>query len=356
MVLGAEPGRLRTTGLPDSAALTDGLRRFLGDDGPIYSATTVVVEEESIVVFTVEPTEPSSRPYLARGTYSNDRDKVVVQDGRTYIRRPGQTEEASSTELQEMIAERIRSIEPGWALRIGGSFDDAFACVAFEGPALEHWINTERNRLTANLAISPDAIARLSGISRDSRSREEFHSQVETYLAGVQQRMPSVLLSRLAYDDRCVLQVEATNDGEDNLSSLVVELLLPPDIDAVGSWADVSRKDRSLSPPRPYGDMTLPDYLSIAPIIRDPPASGVGIEREGEVLRVVLPPREVRPLSSRRLHPLTLLIPDRYRAHDITLSWRAHSSDRRGVATGEFTLTVPDGVLTIDEVLYVDVE
>jgi len=352
MVLGAEPGRFQGTVLPDSAALGDGLRRYLGDDGPVYSAITVTVDGISIVVVSVEPTRPSDRPYLARGTYSTDKDKVVVQDGRTYIRRPGQTEEASSTEVQEMLAERRRFDEagPGWELRVNAAIDPEFVCVDWEGSSLEGWIVRERKGLTGHLLPEGSAGWPLT-LSAENRSREQFRYEVEDYLGKAREQMGTSLLCHLSSAARSTLDLDALNDGEDTLCALVVEVDLPPGADAVGSWRDVPYSDRWLSPPRPYG--SIPELrIPMPPTFDRSVFSGVRSEVVGDHIRVILSEREVRPLNHARLHPMTILFPARYRGHDLTLAWRAHSSDRKGVATGELTIKIPDRALTIYDTLH----
>jgi hypothetical protein len=105
MVLGVEPGRAVGTPRVDPATVQAGLKRFLGGTGPAYLLDYVALEDTTVAVVTVQPVRAGSRPYLARGTFSAE--KVVLQDGRIYVRRTGATEEATASEVDDMLAERL---------------------------------------------------------------------------------------------------------------------------------------------------------------------------------------------------------------------------------------------------------
>ncbi|MFK3672331.1 hypothetical protein ACI2IX_19365 [Leifsonia aquatica] len=55
VVVGAEPGRLVNQVAPDSAELLNALRRYTGHGAPLWDARSVLVNEVSVVVVTVEP-------------------------------------------------------------------------------------------------------------------------------------------------------------------------------------------------------------------------------------------------------------------------------------------------------------
>jgi len=347
LVLGAEPGRLESMALPDSASLGDGLRRYIGPNRPPFTAIPVVVEGHVIVVIIVEPTGPADRPFLALGTFERD-GKTVIKDGRVYIRRPGQTEEADHRELEEMVDQRVKGTEPGWSLRLEGALAGDFVCVDWLGDAQDRWIESERQRLTGKLPISPATIERVFGFSLESRSKEEFRAQVDRYLDGIAERLVLALVCGLDFSDRSILSIEGQNDDEHGLEAVIVELDMPVSVYAIGSYRDILREARSLRPPRPYGDSTSYVDLAIAPIVRELP-SDVKYQTNETGQRVILPAQPIPPYSHRHLQSLTVLVPASYSGQRMGIGWRAHSSDRRGVAFGELGLDIPNLSLTIDE-------
>lgn len=125
MLLGVEPGRAVGTHMVDSAAVEAGLARFLGLVGPNYTLDYVTVGNVIVAGITVQQAPAGTRPYLARGTYSGD--KLEIQEGRIYTRRGAATTEASSAELDEMLAERLAAriaAGPMWPMQAVDAWRD----------------------------------------------------------------------------------------------------------------------------------------------------------------------------------------------------------------------------------------
>ena len=117
-LVGVQPGQVVGTPIVDSAVVDAGLARYLGTSGPRYNFNYVTVQGQPVAVVTVLPTATGHRPYLARGSFS--KTKLVLQDGRIYIRRSGLTEEATSAEVDDMLTERVAArviAGPRWPLR-----------------------------------------------------------------------------------------------------------------------------------------------------------------------------------------------------------------------------------------------
>jgi hypothetical protein len=118
ILLGVEPGRACGTKMVDPALLDAGLARYLGTAGPGYVLDYVTLEAVAVAVVTVQRSYPGTRPFLARASYSGT--KPILQDGRIYIRRSGATEEATSTEVDDMLTERVGvriAAGPRWPLQ-----------------------------------------------------------------------------------------------------------------------------------------------------------------------------------------------------------------------------------------------
>lgn len=125
MLLGLEPGRAVGTPVVDPAVVGDGLARFLGTAEPHHTLDYVAVAGVTVAVVTVRPTPSGTRPHLARASYSGD--KAEIQDGRVYVRRSGSTAEASSSEVDDMLAERVAArvaAGPTWPLQAVDAWRD----------------------------------------------------------------------------------------------------------------------------------------------------------------------------------------------------------------------------------------
>jgi hypothetical protein len=125
LLLGVEPGRAIGTKNVDPAVVTQALVRYLGSVGPHYSLDYITIDGLAVAVFTVPPPPTGSRPYLARGTFSGEREEI--RDGRIYIRRSGTTAEATADEIDEMLAERVAArvaAGPMWPMQAEPAWRD----------------------------------------------------------------------------------------------------------------------------------------------------------------------------------------------------------------------------------------
>jgi hypothetical protein len=125
LLLGVEPGRAVGTNIVDPALVTQALVRYLGSVGPTYSLDYVTIDGVAVAAFTVSPPPTGNRPYLARGTFSGEREEI--RDGRIYIRRSGTTAEATAAEIDEMLAERVAArvaAGPMWPMQAEPAWRD----------------------------------------------------------------------------------------------------------------------------------------------------------------------------------------------------------------------------------------
>lgn len=247
LVLGAEPGNVVATPLPDPAKVDDGLRRYLGTDGPLYGAQVVDMAGTPVVVMTVEPTTPVQRPFMGRGSFSSSRQ--IIRDGAIYIRRNGLSPDADSAELAELFEAKqqaLAGVGPEWALRVEANSDGGLMPVAYDQESVESWLQAERAHLMSPKDL-PTALNLL-----DSGSSNDWAGKVDWYLRMARPRVIATLLHRLSSAGVSTISAAALNDGEDNLDSLIVEIDLPVGACAIGRWSDIDRKD--LIPPRPVSN------------------------------------------------------------------------------------------------------
>src|ERR1039458_2011449 len=88
LVVGAEPKNLAGSRSIDPAHLTDGLKRYLGTDGPRWSPVWLSLEGKDVLVVVIEA------PKLGDDIHTLRREFEGAQNGAIFIRRPGICEQA----------------------------------------------------------------------------------------------------------------------------------------------------------------------------------------------------------------------------------------------------------------------
>ncbi len=348
MVVGAEPSNLSGQVMPDPADLDNGLRRYLGQGGPLFSVHPVVFNGTEVVVVVVHPSPVGSRPFLCQKEFAG-----IVTDGGIYIRRSGSTASANSQEIREMLEEakhQATSVGPPWTLELESKVVKPLVTVEFAEAVLDDWLSSERDRLTGSLLAPGSLIASLvPSLTGEPRTRTEFQQEVNSYLRAASEGIENGLLQYLYWGGLSRLRLRAHNAGDDTIANLIVEISLPNDVYAIGVASDLHESERMPSPPQPFGTGPMFD-IPIIPLY----VPGSGIDRStGESGETILtyPRVEVRPKSRAWLPSITVLLPRALAGTTTVIGWRAHASNRRGVTGGEVLVGIPDETLTIADVL-----
>lgn len=107
LLLGAEPGRAIGTNVVDPALVTQALVRYLGSVGPTYSLDYIPIDGVAVAVFTVPPPPTGNRPYLARGTFSGEREESATGGSTSDVRgRPPRRPRTRSTRCSPSVSPR----------------------------------------------------------------------------------------------------------------------------------------------------------------------------------------------------------------------------------------------------------
>lgn len=297
MLLGVEPGTIEHTPMPDAAALDNGIRRFIGPTGPLWSPTPLTIEGQQIVAVTVEPGEPGRQPYLARRDFQGNRGGFPLRSGRTYIRRLGATEEATAEEMDEILEEVRRSaisIGPPWMLRLKAEAEP-LTPVDYSEQAIEAWLESERDALTRGFLDPANPVVGIMPFqAADKRTRAEYQQEVDEWLPKARRRVGGSLIRSLAGAKMNSIYLDAHNDGEENLPELEVSVRLPPGAVGIGRTADLRRTDCLPVRPRRPGDI----FGSVAydsAFLSVVPPSGVHSRTIDGQCWLLLPRVEVRP-------------------------------------------------------------
>lgn len=107
VLVGVEPGSLSGQRVPDSAELLNAVHRYTGQGWPYWDARTLMVDDVSVLIVTVEPPREGDRIALLHKGYQPVKGPMVPE-GTIFVRQPGATERASRTEL-EMLQDRLVS-------------------------------------------------------------------------------------------------------------------------------------------------------------------------------------------------------------------------------------------------------
>lgn len=97
----------------DGAVLHDGLRPYVGDDGPRWDYVYVNHPDGLVLAVVVDPPQWGDRIHACRKSYSADDGSLTVCDGDLFVRVPGKTRQATSSDLADLELRRDRSPNPG---------------------------------------------------------------------------------------------------------------------------------------------------------------------------------------------------------------------------------------------------
>jgi hypothetical protein len=142
VLVGAEPGQLLGVTPVDSADLDQGLRPYLGDDGPIWSPHWVEVDGVTVLIVITDRPKWGDAIHILRKGYTDKK----LRDGDIFVRRPGKTEHASSAELQA-LSRRLLARRAAMNLAVELHEPSALAPLDTSPDAIERWIKFARENL-----------------------------------------------------------------------------------------------------------------------------------------------------------------------------------------------------------------
>ena len=170
----------------DGAVLHDALQPYVGDDGPGWDYTFINHPDGLVLAVTVDPPHWGDRIHVCRKGYSADDGTLTVRDGEVFVRVPGKTRPATSSDLADLERRRDRSPSTGAQIRVeyGGTFDRVHSESVIN--LIREIIDETADSLLSGVGtnrIDPSGGAMGSFLSRqeDRRSPERFRSGVEEW-------------------------------------------------------------------------------------------------------------------------------------------------------------------------------
>lgn len=380
MVLGAEPGNLAGQVSIDPSTIEQGLRSYLGTDGPQWQPQNVSIDGVNVMVLTVEPPKWGDTIHTLRKEFQNQ--GVGGNDGAVFVRRGSSTCLASSAELAALQMRLLRKVADPVALVLE-SIGEPLTRSKFDRATFERWCADERQRLSEPLeAPLPIRAAPNSTLGRadkesvlgaaaarsvasvmstpEDRTPEQYRDEVEQYLKAAESAAVHVAFSSNKNRTKTPLRVRVSNPTERNLESVAVTIRF------AGAVAAVREPDATLPPPpRSWGPRPL-EWMSghseyfAASLRRSTELSRIlsdrsslrgdyAVNEEGDATVISFDSFDLRPYASYELPPVHLIVGERMKG-SMTGTWSGTTKNRDGLAEGTIHVQLADTVVLVSGV------
>jgi len=375
VIIGAQPGEISGVEQIDPAKLDDGLRAYLGPNGPEWSPNLVAMAEMKVLILTVEAPRWGDPIYLLRKSYQPETGKGA-DNGAIFVRRKGSTTIADAGEI-DMLQDRARR-RPDADLSVSLDWlGQPLILTPIDQSRLsqEMWIQSERDRLleplcrhqeakrrgrvTNPMVAFSDQYSQLIAAAilppnldfqKEKRTPEAYTREVEDYLAKCARELMAASFSALVKRGTNRLRLSLNNPTVRNLPDVALTLSLPGPIMAFDEVPDYGLPE----PPRPFGTprpspnlfnpgLAHPGWMRSEALQR-PPRVAVEI-RQGDPATIRLRAGNLRPLQSAELAEFHIVVLPRPE-HEVLATWEATSTGVDAVAHGEFRFSIADGELT----------
>jgi hypothetical protein len=374
VIVGAGPGEVTGVEEIDPADLDNGLRSYLGSEGPEWSPAPVTMEEKTVLLITVEPPCWGQPPHPLRKTYQSDKQGGKgADDGTIFVRRNGATARANAEEVDMLASRTKRSPEPELQMTVDWiDHPSPLTPLAFGSKAHAEWIERERERLLAplhahqekkrravpsNPLVNP-TVSMFDNLQRsiasasysafapqpEDRSPDEYGDEVEEYLTEcTEQMLLHECIRALAERPITRVRLSLTNPTIRNLPDVEITLRLPG---PVAAFTKDDLPDHQMpAPPRLFGtsrpsylSTTVPNLSDLSPISRLP--SRVSIDNSNSAT-VQLRAGNLRPQQTKPL-PEFHLVAAQAAGRVVRGSWEATSTGVDAMVQGDLQILIAD--------------
>jgi hypothetical protein len=366
LLLGVEPGNLCGVKPIDMAELEDGVSPYVGN-GPQWDPHYEIVEGgASVLVITVEPPRQGDPPFRLRREFSFTDDQgnqVHWQSGDTFIRKRGKTVRATAADLDILDRRHLAQPKRPQQLPVALSPQDdnpiVLSSIDLTEEARRAWIEAERQMLLSPIRSMENSSAEEKTVFTvaDERSAEAYVSQVEAYLEKAEAHLLAELRLRAVDREIGKIVLKLSNESEDNLNEVRVELTLSYDgIVAAFDKIDLIELEEAVGdfPRRPaiWGRSQRVARLAgvlggfrptpILPNVSLPPKGWVDNSSSAQIF---YPRRDMRPLHQYEFDPVYIIIDQSHAGQTLKADWMATARNVSGIARGQLTLRVADKAL-----------
>lgn len=276
MVIGASDGQM--PGIPPIEALDieRAVRPFLGAEGPRYDFVRVPCEgsENEVLVLLVDPPEMGQAPFLCRKSGDGG-----LRDGAIFVRADGETREANSGELQQLL-ERGMASTPSVNFGVG-IVGVVHPVTIDQDEILEEYISRtlaelvaplrkEKPSVTAEKAVGgsfdeaisqqirsiSNAYTLRSSLMMDNRSEAEFLESIDDWADRTREAWPDAVLRLIGA--ATPVEIEVRNHEKTFFHDVEVKIHVEGDVSGSAAWKPSGRlwaDDLDLPlPPRKWGE------------------------------------------------------------------------------------------------------
>lgn len=147
VVVGAEPGNLSDQTVPDSAELSNAIRRYTGSGFPRWDMRPINYRKSQVLIFIIEaPVVGDPIALLQKNfqaTPTGKEKQKLTPEGTIFVRRPGSTERATAADIELLQKRLVAGAEnSAAALRKDEQKRYCRNLIAEMAQAAERWRNT----------------------------------------------------------------------------------------------------------------------------------------------------------------------------------------------------------------------
>ncbi|QJU56272.1 hypothetical protein SCB71_21250 (plasmid) [Herbiconiux sp. KACC 21604] len=246
MLVGAEPGNVAGTIVPDSAVVTSGISKYLAGPKIAWYHLSITVQGRDVLVIIVESPKGGDRIASLGKTFQSEKGKGA-DAGTIFVRTTGQTLPATPADIQSLEDRLLDSRRaPSLAVTCGLKLPkEGFFVLNDTNSDVDKWIDQRRDELLATERARTNP-----GLHRDTRTPSEFKAEVDTYARELREHAPAWARA-IAYtiyneDDAWALTIH--NTGDEALRDVELVLTLPPGVEAHAFKPDHEK----VKEPKPY--------------------------------------------------------------------------------------------------------
>lgn len=342
----------------DGAVLHDALVRYLGDDGPRWDYVFVRHPAGLVLAIVVDPPAWGDPMHACRKEYAVDDRSASVRDGDVFVRVPGKTRPATSSDLADLQRRRDRSPRAAARVAVGydGGFDrvDTASVIALIETTIDDVADSLLADVPSRLPVYPygGALPALLDQGTERRSPERFAREVEHW------RDRSRALAAGVADD--FLRHELApgrwtlgNESDRYLESVRAQIDLPPGVKVLMAsdtdYCDHGGPFRFMSvlpdPPARWGTAS-PFAVSavMAPRLSAarPLAAAFDLQQTPDGVRVTWHAGDLRPRSTERGDEPFAVVTDDH-VSKIGVRWRVTARGVDDVLEGTTTIACATG-------------
>lgn len=341
----------------DGAVLGDALQPYVGDDGPRWDYNYVHHPDGLVLALVVDPPQWGDPIHACRKEYSAEDGGLSVRDGDVFVRIPGKTRRATSSDLANLQERRERS--PIRGAQVSVEYDETFDHVDTSSVlAIIHtYIERTADELFGSLQLDPtgDPLfggklgASLAALRGGHQSPGEFEADVERWRAEAQAAAPRVAEDFYRYE-LARGHFSIRNESDRYLEAVRVQAHFPPGVHTLAEsdaeWCEHRHgfhfAELLPQPPREWG--STPRSMLGVPfppdlqrnIVRAPHPFDVAQTDEGTVVTWFV--GDLRPRSTELgVEDKFAVVTDNHQ-DDVVVHWRVTAKGVDHVFEGEFRI------------------